>query len=104
WMWLLPAAFYLAWPSVSPHLRPRVRSLLGALFLVIMLVLLANHVMGELMAFERVAHRLDLYAIDRRLLLFPLVALGLPLLGLFVWRRCGERGRLILVALILCPL
>lgn len=104
WMWLLPAAFYVAWPYVSPHLRPRVRLLLGALFMAIMLVLLANHVMGELMAFERVAHRLDLYAIDRRLLLFPLVALGLPLLGLLVWSHCGERGRLVLVALILCPL
>jgi hypothetical protein len=104
WMWLPAAALYAAWPRVSNRVRPHVRRLLGALFLLIMLVLLANHVMMELVTFERVAHRLDLYAIDRRLLVFPLVALGLPLLATHAWTRIGQRGRVLLLALAVVPL
>ena len=104
WMWLPAAGLYALWPRLSGKVRPHVRKLLGWLFLLIMLVLLANHVMMELGAFERVAHRLDLYAIDRRLLVFPLVALGLPLLAVQAWSRTGARGRGLILILVVCPL
>ena len=47
--------------------------------------------------------RLDLYALDRRLLGFPLVALGLPLVGVYAWDRSSQRARWALVGLVLFP-
>lgn len=101
WLWIPAAALYAGWPRLSPKLRPHVLRLLAVLFLSIMLVLLANHVLMEFSAFERTGGRLDLYAIDRRLLIFPLAALGVPILAARLWQRVTPRGRVLLLFAVL---
>lgn len=104
WTWIPFALLYASWPFASSRVQPRVTRLLGILFALGLVVLLAAHVAQELISFRSSHYRLDLYAVDRRLLVFPLVALGLPLLGVFAWNRAGGTGRWILLAAALCPM
>ena len=104
WIWLPFALLYALWPAFSSRATPRIISLLGALFAVGMLVLLVAHAATEWLAFRQGGQRLDMYAFDRRMLMFPLIALGLPLLGLSAWRRSSATARWLLVAGLLCPL
>lgn len=104
WAWLLFAVLYAIWPRISDRLQPRSRALLGALFAIGALALLANYVASEWLPFRVAHYRLELYAFDRRVLAYPLLALGLPLLGVFAWNKSGSFGRWILVAAVLCPL
>lgn len=104
WIWLPPALLYATWASFSSYVQPRLVALLGWLFLLGAIVMLASHVANEYFPFRMAHFRLDLYAIDRRILSYPLVALGLPLLGVAMWTRCGRRLGPWLVAGLLCPL
>jgi hypothetical protein len=97
WTWLLLALFYAAWPRIFNPGHPRLKSLLACLFGLGIAILTISHAMSELTWFRLAHYRLDLYAIDRRLLAFPLIALGLPLLGVFAWKRSRAAGRLLLV-------
>ena len=102
WIWLPFGMLYAAWPRIEAHLRPHVRNLLGGLFALGILLLLLNFIINELANFRLVQGRLALYALDRRLLAFPLVALGLPLAALALWNRARPAARWGLLAL-LCP-
>lgn len=104
WVWLVPACLYVAWPRISPRLRPRATFLLGMLLGAGALVLLANYIASEWLPFRVAHYRFELYAFDRRVLAYPLVALGLPLLGAAAWARLASPGRWIIVVAILCPL
>lgn len=104
WIWLLPSVLYAAWPKVMAGRPPRVSRLLGWLCGIGIAILLANHAYSEFTMFRMAHYRLDLYAFDRRLLVYPLVALGLPLLALHAWNRATERRRALSVGCLLLPL
>jgi len=97
WTWILLALLYAAWPRISSPGHPRLKVLLAWLFGLGIAILTVSHAMSEWTWFKLSHYRLDLYAIDRRLLAFPLFALGLPLLGVFAWRRSQAAGRWLLV-------
>ena len=104
WLWIPFALLYAAWVPISHRVQPRMQLLLGILFVLGMLFILASHVANEYIPFRMAHFRLELYAFDRRVLAFPLVALGLPLLGLGVWNGFGRQGRRLLLIGALCPL
>jgi hypothetical protein len=103
WIWLPFGLFYIAWPHIRTSLRPRIQTLLGVLFGMGILGLLLSFIGTELANFRLANQRLDLYALDRRLLAFPLVALGLPLAGVYAWYRSSHEARWALVGLVLVP-
>ena len=98
WVWGLFALLYALWPRLLKSTTPTVARLLGALFTCGMLVILAMYAAGEWLPFRLAHYRLDLYAFDRRMLAFPLLALGLPLAGVLLWNQQASRGRWVLVA------
>lgn len=104
WAWVPFALLYAAWPKACMYMRPHVRALLGAVAGIALGLLLVQDIAMEWIPFRLAGERLDLFAIDRRLLAFPLLALGLPLLGLYAWRRGGHRARIVLVSCGLLPL
>ncbi|HSD15666.1 MAG TPA: hypothetical protein VLC71_00210 [Thermomonas sp.] len=104
WVWLLPALLYAALPRVLAGRPPRVGRLLGWLSGAGILLLFASYAYSEFVVFRMAHYRLDLYAFDRRMLVFAPLGLGLPLLGVWLWDRMGARGRTLLLALALCPL
>lgn len=103
WIWLPFAALYLAWPFVATRLRHPTRRVLGLLFASAMALLLIQFASNEWANFRLAGSRLDLYAIDKRLLAYPVLALGLPLSCWAVWQHCGSRLRLVLLLTLLCP-
>lgn len=103
WLWLPSAALYLAWPFVLHHIRGRTRMLLGGLFMLGISLLLVQYASNEWANFRLAGSRLDLYAIDKRLLSYPIIALGLPLLGWAVWQRSNSLIRLMMALMLLCP-
>jgi len=103
WGWLAVATLYLAWPSVPSQTRSRIEPILSGLFLIAILLLFANHAGNEFHWFKEAKFRLDHYPIDRRLLVFPALALGLPLLAVVLWERAGRTAKVLLLALVLCP-
>jgi hypothetical protein len=104
WLWLPFALLYAFWPNVSGLVRPRLARVLCGLFALGIVLLLIRHVATELIGFQVAQYRLDQYAFDRRVLMFPLLALGLPLLGAYLWNRMpGKTMRLLAIAA-LCPL
>jgi len=105
WTWLPFAVLYAAWPRLFAQGRQsRLVPLLAGLFALGLVGLLVNHAASEWMFFKVAHYRLDLYPLDRRMLAFPLLALGLPLLGTLAWRRAAPRLRGWLVVCVLCPL
>lgn len=102
WIWLPFALLYIAWPGLETRVRPHVRRLLGWMFGFGILILLLQYVGTELANFRMAHGRLDLYALDRRLFAFPLLALGLPLAGLHLWKHATQTSRAVLL-LVLCP-
>lgn len=103
--WAPLALLYGAWTRLFFERRySRLRPLLGFLFGIGMALLFANYVSSDWFWFRLAHYRLDIYAMDHRLLAFPAITLGLPALGIFFWNKCALRGRLILFAFILCPL
>jgi hypothetical protein len=104
WVWLLPACLYVALPRILAGRPARVGRLLGWLSGAGILLLFASYAYSEFVVFRMAHYRLELYAIDRRLLVFAPLGLGLPLLGTWLWDRMAARGRALLLALVLCPL
>lgn len=99
WMVLL----YLSWPQLVAPPRERLRGLLTWLFGLGLLLLFVNHASNEWKWFAATGYRVSQYPIDIRLLLFPALALALPLLALAAWQRANPRGRLLL-AIAMLPL
>lgn len=87
WTWAPVLILYVAWPRLQAHTTHGFQQALGSLAIVFMLGLLAAFVAEEWLPFRLAHYRFDLYAIDRRILAFPLVGLGLALLGLRAWQR-----------------
>jgi hypothetical protein len=102
--WLVMAALYLAWPRLADGPRARLRPLLAWVFGLMLAFLLASHVGNELRWFAEAGYRLDAYAFDLRVLVFPTLALGLPLLGVWLWYCSGLALRTLLFAGVLVPL
>ena len=101
WAWIPVFAVYAAWPRLSTRMTPTFRTTITCLAWLAMLALFAYHVANEWLPFRIAHYRLELYAIDRRILAFPLLALGLPLLGIWLWKHSRvswQRVALIAVA------
>ena len=90
WSWIPVLATYMAWPALSPRMTPGFRRALGALASLCMLGLLVAFAAEEWLPFRLAHYRFDLYAIDRRLLAFPMGGFALCLLGLWLWSRSGS--------------
>lgn len=103
WAWLPFALLYLAWPRLEIRLRSGVRMLLGALFAAGILILVLHHFATELSNFHAAHKRLDLYALDKRLLAFPVIALGLPCLAAWFWQRIDHPAKMAMAGILLCP-
>lgn len=104
WAWVPFVLLYVAWPEMSTRLRPRTMRLLAGLFGTMALLLMAQHAAMEWIPFRLSGYRLSQFALDRRLLAFPLLAMGLPLLLLHGWNRCAPERRWILLLLVVLPL
>lgn len=104
WGWLLLASMYIGWPRLPEASRMHLKRLLIWIFAIAILLLFASHAANETHWFRVAHYRLDVHPIDRRLLAFPVVSLGLPLLGVLAWKRTGKTGRRFLFLLLLCPL
>lgn len=104
WVWLLPACLYATWPRVLAGKPARIARLAGGLSALGLALLFAAYVYSEWIPFRMAHYRLDLYAFDRRLLVFAPVGLGLPLLASWCWDRLAARRRVLLLACVLCPL
>ena len=103
WSWLVFALLYgaLSW---HPHLlRPRLQRLLGWLFALGILALFGLYSATEWLQFRQAGYRLDIQPFDNVLLLFPVISLGLPLLGLSMWKRTTRQGKWLLFACLLSP-
>lgn len=104
WVWLPLAGLYAMWPRIFGNASARLAPLLGWIFAVAILGLFVYHFASELLPFRMAHYRLDLYAFDRRLLVFPPVAFGLPLLGVYLWRKASINDRWLLLILVLLPM
>lgn len=91
WTWIPILGVYAAWPSLAPRMTPLFRRTLVALAWLTMLGLLAFYVAEEWLPFRLAHYRFDLYAIDRRILAFPLIGMGLGLSGLWLWQHARRR-------------
>lgn len=103
-VWLPFVLLYACWPKLHRVMRPGLVAMLGWLFALGAAGLLVRHVATELIAFQLAQYRLDQYAFDRRLLIFPLLALGLPLVGAWLWKRLPGKPMQLLAIVALCPL
>lgn len=104
WGWAVLSVLYIAWPRLACHLSERIKRLLGWLLALAISLLFMSHAANEWHWFGQAGYRLDLYAIDRRLLAFPPVTLGLLLLCVHAWQRMGSMGRKLSIAVVLVPL
>lgn len=103
WAWLPLAALYAAWPRLAGRMPERVAMLAGVAFALGIAMLLASQLMTIATSFRAAGMRLDAYPLDRQLLAYPLIALGLPFACLLAWTRASARPRTLMV-LLLCPL
>lgn len=87
WTWAPVLLLYVAWPCLQAHTTQGFQQALGRLAILFIVGLLAAFVAEEWLPFRLAHYRFDLYAIDRRILAFPLVGFGLALLGLWAWQR-----------------
>lgn len=92
--WLVMGALYLLWPRMVSPPRNRLRPLLTSVFGLMLIFLLASHVIDEWQRFGEADYSLDAHAFHLRVLVFPTLALGLPLLGVWLWNRAGRATRL----------
>ncbi len=103
--WAPLALLYGVWTRLFTEGKySRLRPVLGVLFGIGITLLFANYVSSDWIFFRLAHYRLDIYALDHRLLAFPAITLGLPALGIFFWNKCALLGRLLLVFLVLLPL
>ena len=104
WAWVPFALLYWAWPRVGPQLQPRILRLLGVVVGIAIALLLAQHIAMELITFKLSNYELEAFAIDRRVLAYPLLAFGLPLAAALAWRRINGHGRVVFALVGLAPL
>lgn len=101
--WIPFAMLFAGWPAIERHLNRRVRFLLVLASLVATALLTIQFVTNEWLTFVASGSQLAIYALDRRLLAFPVIALGLAMAGALLWRRATPRVRAALVTLLLLP-
>lgn len=101
--WVAMLALYLSWPLMIRPPRERLAPLLSWILAAVLAFLLFSHVSNEWKWFSASGYQLDLYPLDLRILIFPAISLGLPLLGLFLWSRSPKVGRLFLFWFALVP-
>ena len=87
WSWVLVLAAYVAWPRLDSRVTRGFRTVIACLAWSTMLGLLLYFIANEWLPFRAAHYRFELYALDRRVLAFPLLAFGLPLLGIWLWKR-----------------
>ena len=97
----LTMMLYFIWPRVVAPPRERLQPLLTGILGLGLLLLFARHASSEWSGFSAAGRQLATYPLDTRLLKFPAVALGLPVLGLWAWDRSGRRGRVLLGVVLL---
>lgn len=98
WSWIPILAVYAAWPRLSLRISHGFRRALGILAWLGLLGLLAAYIAEEWLPFRIARFQLEWYAFDRRLLAYPLLALGLPLFGLWLWQRTSTQLARLLLA------
>ena len=103
WGWFPLALLYGFWPRIFEHLNPRLKRIVAIALAIGMCLILANYVAFQLLPFRMAHYRLDLYAFDRKLLIFPVFALGLPILGAWLWRRATASSRRLVLLLVVAP-
>lgn len=103
WSWLPFGVLYAGWPRFAAYVRAHVVTLLTVLFGLGILMLTIDFIGTELASFRQAGSRLDLYAIDRRLLAHPAIAIGLMVVALSAWKRTGSAARPALLLLVLLP-
>jgi len=103
WFWLPALAAYLSWQRWrGPHAPLLKRS--AAILVAGVATIMFLNAMGNEFLYFRIAHyRLDLFAFDRKVLAFPMLALGLALIGFESWCRTRWRGRCLLLVFALLP-
>lgn len=104
WSAFALAVLYVGWPRLIAGDRARLERWLALALGLILAVLFAGHATSELDRFALAGYRLETYPLDRTLLAFPTIALGLPLLGVFLWERATRIGRFLITACLLLPL
>ncbi|TXI76586.1 MAG: hypothetical protein E6Q44_15315 [Flavobacteriales bacterium] len=103
WWWVTAMVAYVTWPRWrGPH-AGFIRRALAFLLAGVTLILFLNAMSSDFLYFRIAHYRLDLFAFDRKLLAFPVLALGLALLGVEAWLRARARGRWLLLALCVLP-
>lgn len=103
-LWPVLALLYFAWARLPGGNSEFLRRAIGLLSLAGMLLLLVSYAANEWLPFRMAHFRLELYAFDRKLLVFPLLALGIPLAAAWSWQRAGLRTQTAMLLLALCPL
>lgn len=104
WGWVLVASMYLAWPHLSDATRTNLKRLLTFVFSLAIFFLFVSHASNEFHWFREAHYQLKQYPFDRRILAFPVISFGSPLLGTWLWRRSSQTGKYILFLFVLCPL
>lgn len=94
---------YVAWPWLVAPPRERLRPLLAWILGSALVLLFVNHATNEWKWFMASGMELARYPLDIRLLMFPAVAFGLPLAGLWLWQRASGYARLAVFAAGLVP-
>lgn len=102
--WCAGMALYLGWSLLRSRSSEAFLRLLGGLFVLGILVVFGNFVLSEWVFFRMAHYRLDLYAIDRRVLAFPMFALALAATMAVYWSKLPPRTRIIVICIVLFPL
>lgn len=100
WSWPLLALLYWVWPKLNAPRYARVKRIIGWLCGLSLLILFADYAFGEYISFRQAHFRLNLYAVDRRLLVFPFLSFGLAVGGYCIWHEArASRTRTLLLIL-----
>lgn len=84
---------YVAWPWLVAPPRERLRPLLAWILGSALALLFVSHAANEWKWFVASGMELARYPLDIRLLMFPAMAFGLPLLAYVAWENSGANGR-----------
>ena len=104
WIWMCLVCLYVGWPGIAGYVsRPMYRSL-GILLAGALVVFLISFVVNEWANFSLAHYRFDLYALDRRLLGYPLVGMVLGLGASWLWPRLPSRSQVLVLLFVLFPL
>ena len=104
WECLLLCLSYATWPLLRHRMPPLAQHALSMLLLALLGFLLLDHVLAQWQGFSASGHDLDLFHLDRLILAFPLIGLGIPLLAMQAWLKLNSHFRRLLLATGLLPL